>query len=385
MQPVVETKPAKAARAKPVAAKKPAAKPVSRTPANKGGKVTCTKCGYVGGNARGCGTAHETQTKAAKASASDDSEDEPGAVPADVIREATTASRRARNLVPIEERVIPHAELVAMLAAERDVAVAGEAGGFVARAVRAPSLVGHTDEKREVCMVHGWVGRIAFDRDQHALCRVREGEDCSACGGLRISAGLVNFCERCQGTGIEPPPEVDPVPVAPRVPIVAAPGVTIEPDDHGHRHREAPRAKTIAEKRITLDDLKLGAIENPPVDVERPRVRGECIDGPRPCGFVACRHHLYLDINPENGSIKINFPHIEPHELIESCALDVADRGGVVLDDLGNLLNVTRERARQLEMKAKFAAIAVAKSLRIRPDDVFGFAHAIGGSPEEAA
>ena len=35
--------------------------------------------------------------------------------------------------------------------------------------------------------------------------------------------------------------------------------------------------------------------------------------GPRtgPCPFVSCRHHLYLDINPESGAIKVNFPGLE--------------------------------------------------------------------------
>lgn len=34
--------------------------PVRRAPVNKGQKTICRKCGYVGGNARGCGTAHPT-------------------------------------------------------------------------------------------------------------------------------------------------------------------------------------------------------------------------------------------------------------------------------------------------------------------------------------
>lgn len=83
---------------------------------------------------------------------------------------------------------------------------------------------------------------------------------------------------------------------------------------------------------------------------DRPQTRSECVDGPRPCLYVACKHHLYLDVNPETGSIKVNFPDKEPWELEETCALDVAERGGVTLEEVGDILNLTRERVRQVEV-----------------------------------
>ncbi len=86
------------------------------------------------------------------------------------------------------------------------------------------------------------------------------------------------------------------------------------------------------------------------VDYDRPKNRSECVNGARPCLFVACKYHLYLDVNPETGSVKLNFPDKEPWELIESCALDVAERGGVTLEEVGDILNLTRERVRQLEV-----------------------------------
>jgi DNA-directed RNA polymerase sigma subunit (sigma70/sigma32) len=43
---------------------------------------------------------------------------------------------------------------------------------------------------------------------------------------------------------------------------------------------------------------------------------------------------------------------MEVHELEETCALDVADRGGITLEEVGRLLNLTRERVRQLEAEA---------------------------------
>jgi hypothetical protein len=82
---------------------------------------------------------------------------------------------------------------------------------------------------------------------------------------------------------------------------------------------------------------------------ERPRTRGDCADAPRPCPWVACKHHLYLDINPETGSIKIHFPGREPWEIEHTCALDVAEIGGLTLEDTGARLNLTRERIRQVE------------------------------------
>ena len=76
--------------------------------------------------------------------------------------------------------------------------------------------------------------------------------------------------------------------------------------------------------------------------------------------FVSCKHHLYLDVNPETGSIKVNFPDKEIWELAETCALDVADRGGITLEEVGNIMNLTRERIRQVESRGlvKLRAIA---------------------------
>jgi hypothetical protein len=82
----------------------------------------------------------------------------------------------------------------------------------------------------------------------------------------------------------------------------------------------------------------------------RPQTRAQCRNGPRPCLFVACKHHLYLDVNPDTGSIKINFPDKDPWELVDTCALDIAERGGLTLEEVGSILNLTRERVRQLEV-----------------------------------
>jgi hypothetical protein len=117
------------------------------------------------------------------------------------------------------------------------------------------------------------------------------------------------------------------------------------------RRRTRPRSKTIAMKRLTREELRVGALMYPPVDIPRPTTRAECREEARPCPWVACKHHLYLDINPETGSIKINFPDLEPWELTHTCALDVAERGGITLEEVGEIMNLTRERIRQVEVR----------------------------------
>ncbi len=87
------------------------------------------------------------------------------------------------------------------------------------------------------------------------------------------------------------------------------------------------------------------------IDGQRPKTRADCMNGPRPCLFVSCKHNLYLDVNPETGSIKLNFPDKEIWELQYTCALDVAEKGGITLEEVGEIMNLTRERIRQVETR----------------------------------
>jgi len=114
------------------------------------------------------------------------------------------------------------------------------------------------------------------------------------------------------------------------------------------------RSKTIAPKRLTRDERRLSQLLVYPPDVDRPASREECAAMPRPCPFVSCAHHLYLDVNPESGAIKLNFPHLEVWEMAETCSLDVADRGGITLEEVGAILNLTRERIRQVEVRGLY-------------------------------
>jgi len=125
-------------------------------------------------------------------------------------------------------------------------------------------------------------------------------------------------------------------------------------DDEGGNPRpivRRARAKTIAMKRLTKEELRIGALLYPERSYWRPKSRGECANVARPCPYVSCKHHLYIDVNPATGSIKINFPDLEVWELRHSCALDVAQTGGITLEEVGEILNLTRERIRQVEVR----------------------------------
>lgn len=82
---------------------------------------------------------------------------------------------------------------------------------------------------------------------------------------------------------------------------------------------------------------------------------------------------MYLDVNNETGSIKLNFPGKEPDELEESCTLDLAERDGITLEEVGRHMNLTRERIRQLEALALMNARKTVQSDYYRedmPDDI---------------
>jgi hypothetical protein len=138
------------------------------------------------------------------------------------------------------------------------------------------------------------------------------------------------------------------------------------------RRKREVRARTISVKRMTKRELELGRLLYPDVDgVEKPLAREECQGGERPCPFVSCKHHLYLDVSARTGAIKLNFPDLEVWEMTETCALDVADRGGATLEEVGAIMNLTRERIRQVEVKglAKLQALRDMAALRDYVDE----------------
>ncbi|PIE17958.1 MAG: DNA-binding protein [Proteobacteria bacterium] len=122
------------------------------------------------------------------------------------------------------------------------------------------------------------------------------------------------------------------------------------PPKERRQRRSHIRPKTIAGRRLSRVEIQEGIKLVDDMWYERPSSRTECVDGPRPCPFVSCKHHLYLDVKVETKSIKLNFPHLEVWEMEHTCALDVAEQGGLTLEEVGHILNLTRERVRQVEV-----------------------------------
>lgn len=103
--------------------------------------------------------------------------------------------------------------------------------------------------------------------------------------------------------------------------------------------------------------LVWGWLRYVPGDAVDPRGLPHC----RPCIHVGCRHHLFLEVRSttHGPSMKMNFPGVGPEDLFQedtsgltsvaSCSLDVAAAGGASLEEIGDVMNVTRERVRQIE------------------------------------
>jgi hypothetical protein len=138
------------------------------------------------------------------------------------------------------------------------------------------------------------------------------------------------------------------------------------------RRKRDVRARTISVKRMTKRELELGRLLYPDVaEVVKPTLREDCAQAERPCPFVSCKHHLYLDVSARTGAIKLNFPDLEVWEMTETCAVDVADRGGTTLEEVGTIMNLTRERIRQVEVRglAKLEALNDMFALREYVDE----------------
>lgn len=91
----------------------------------------------------------------------------------------------------------------------------------------------------------------------------------------------------------------------------------------------------------------------PTGDHWRPEDRSVCEGSARPCLYVACKYNLFTDIT-DSGSIRFPFGD-DPQALLtmeHTCALDVAESGGLTLEKVAKLTNVTRERVRQVEQVA---------------------------------
>ena len=96
------------------------------------------------------------------------------------------------------------------------------------------------------------------------------------------------------------------------------------------------------------------------VDPDRPRTRGDCVDGERPCPWLSCRYHLAVDVQ-RSGSITINPLLLEDAitddgldlaRLPETCALHVADRGQSPLRAIAVITGTSFQRVKQVSTVA---------------------------------
>ena len=78
----------------------------------------------------------------------------------------------------------------------------------------------------------------------------------------------------------------------------------------------------------------------------------------RPCPWAACRHHLLIESERSRGGLRVH-PHardVDPvvalFAMEHTCSLDAADEGPRTLNEVSELLGVTRERVRQIEEAA---------------------------------
>jgi|TARA_Y100000310_G_scaffold339135_1_gene430872 hypothetical protein len=103
---------------------------------------------------------------------------------------------------------------------------------------------------------------------------------------------------------------------------------------------------------MTQESQAIGALVYPETITGKPCTRADCASVPRPCPYVSCQHHLYLDVS-KYGSILHNFPDLEPWDMParESCALDVVEDNpdGLTMDATGRLVGLTRARVEQME------------------------------------
>lgn len=110
----------------------------------------------------------------------------------------------------------------------------------------------------------------------------------------------------------------------------------------------------------------------------RPRVRRDCLPGgkneQRPCPWYSCKYHLGLNINEDTGSMSVR----NLDEMVHTCDLDVAEIGGIpgsgrgtgiTLEESGEIMDLTRERMRQLEVRGIVKAKPVLIARGMAPED----------------
>lgn len=100
--------------------------------------------------------------------------------------------------------------------------------------------------------------------------------------------------------------------------------------------------------RVTRRHLRL--VQDYGLPRSLPATRGECLGHEGPCPHVSCRHHLAADVTFAGAVVTRWAPEEEPER--PSCSLDVAEQGGLSMEETATILGCSRERVRQIEEKA---------------------------------
>lgn len=115
----------------------------------------------------------------------------------------------------------------------------------------------------------------------------------------------------------------------------------------------------LAARQTPQDRVRLRVLESPP------QTRADCLDGAttsvakrnagEACPHVRCRHHLHADmIGRGRHGAKRRTLHVVAHSKF-SCALDIADAnpGGLTFSEIGMVMGMHGERARQIYQEAQ--------------------------------
>ncbi len=96
-----------------------------------------------------------------------------------------------------------------------------------------------------------------------------------------------------------------------------------------------------------------------------PATRGEC-PVVRPCPYLTCKYNMGVHLESDGKRMRMHrvwrgiFSNTtESMRVGHTCALDAAEAGGMTLEEVGQIMGVTRERIRQIELVAL-------KKLRLR-------------------
>lgn len=114
-----------------------------------------------------------------------------------------------------------------------------------------------------------------------------------------------------------------------------------------------------------------------------PATRADCANEHRPCQRIACRHNNWLRLseeqpgNPQRGRRGSTTLRAST---MNSCSLDVADRGPMTFKQVGHELGIHASRARQIALLALFKMFIRMKRLGLDVTDVRAMLEQVKGS-----